>query len=97
MSNPVRNCVVCGQRDDHPRCQTVFPDGSSAYHHHDCGALLEPPCPSCWWLVQHKGNLVGEEWRQQVLDLHEQITADQLDLQPQDRDPVEAFLNGEVK
>lgn len=97
MSNPVRNCVACGQVDDHPRCQTVLPDGSSLYFHHDCHALLDPPCPSCTWLVQHKGGLKGEDWRSHVIDLHNSLSEEQLALQPQERDAAESHLNGEVK
>lgn len=96
MSNPVRNCVVCGQRDDHPRCQTILPDGASAYHHHDCGALIEPACPSCEWLAQHKGALKGDDWRSHVVDLHDKLSDEQLALAPWDRDPAESHLNGEV-
>lgn len=96
MSNPVRGCFVCGQRDDHPRCQTVHPDGSSALAHHDCHAQLDPPCPSCEWLVQHKGALKGDDWRSHVVDLHKNMDDDQLALAPWDRDAVETHLNGTV-
>lgn len=96
MSNPVRNCLACGARDDHPRCQTVLPDGSSAFFHHDCHALMDPPCPSCAWLVQHKGDLKGDDWRSHVIDLHDSLSEDELAKQPWERSVVESHVDGGV-
>lgn len=96
MSNPVRNCVVCGQRDDHPRCQVILPDGSSAYHHHDCGALLEPACAPCEWLAQHKGDLKGDDWRAHVLDLHDKLSDDEIAKAPWERSVLKSHANGKA-
>lgn len=95
MANPVRNCVLCGQVDDHPRDVMVIGD-SVVYHHHDCGARMDPPCPSCAWLVAHKGELKGDDWRSHVNALHAELPQEQLELAPWDRDVVESHLNGEV-
>jgi hypothetical protein len=91
---PVRPCFVCGQFDDHPRDVVALPDGSTAFAHHDCHASLDPPCPSCSWLVQHKGDLVGDEWRGHVESLHAELSDEQLDLQPHERDVVESHRDG---
>jgi hypothetical protein len=34
----LRNCIGCGQVDDHPRHVIALPDGSDAPWHHDCHA-----------------------------------------------------------
>lgn len=94
MSN-VRGCVVCGQQDDHPRDILVVGD-TVAFFHHDCHAAIDPPCPSCAWLVQHKGKLTGDKWREHVESLHEQLSPEQRELAPWDREPVTSHLNGKV-
>lgn len=97
MSEPrVRPCVACGKFDDHPRCVTPLPDGSSVLHHHDCGALLDPPCPPCAWLAQHKGELKGTEWRGHVMDMHQAMPPEQLELPPWERDVVTSHVDGQV-
>lgn len=40
-------CNACGNVDDDPKHQHVLADGTSVLHHHDCGALLDPPCGIC--------------------------------------------------
>ncbi len=92
----VRNCFVCGQRDDHPRDQVVLPGDLVVFAHHDCHAAVEPPCPSCAWLVQHKGKLKGAAWTDHILSLHEAMPTEQLELQPWDREPVTSHLNGKA-
>lgn len=91
-----RNCIVCLQVDDHPRDVVDIGNGAVAYHHHDCGALMNPPCPSCTWLVQHKGSLVGQDWADHVIDLHTQLSDKQRALKPHERDVVESHINGTV-
>lgn len=44
---PVRNCLACGQRDNHPRDVHTLPDHSSVEYHVDCHARMTPPCESC--------------------------------------------------
>ncbi|MEV8610310.1 hypothetical protein AB0383_20685 [Amycolatopsis sp. NPDC051373] len=91
-----RNCVGCGQVDDHPRDVVALADGSTAYYHHDCHARLDPPCESCAWLVQHKGDLVGHEWRTQIGNVHNALTPEQLAAaHPSEKPVVEQFLNGQ--
>lgn len=34
----LRNCIGCGQEDDHPRVLVGNIDGSTSYWHHDCHA-----------------------------------------------------------
>lgn len=93
-STPMRNCLACGQVDDHPRDVVVLPGDSVAYLHHDCHAALDPPCKSCAWLVAHKGDLVGGDWRDQIEAVHAALTPEQLALQPHERDVVTALADG---
>jgi hypothetical protein len=37
MPNPFRNCLGCGQVDDHPR-HIIDVGGTDTYWHHDCHA-----------------------------------------------------------
>lgn len=47
---PVRDCVACGQRDDHPRCQVQVTDTDWVLYHPDChqhvagDAVCHPQC-----------------------------------------------------
>jgi len=92
----MRVCVVCGQVDNHPRDVVSLPGDQVAYHHHDCGARLEPACPSCLWLVQHKGDLTGDDWRQHIGSLHAAMDDGQQELHPKDRDAVVSHIDGKV-
>lgn len=92
----LRNCYICGAVDDHPRDVIDLGGGQTAYAHHDCHAAMDPPCPSCAWLVNHKGELVGDDWRAQVNDLHAQLSDEQLALAPWDRAVVKSHVNGKV-
>lgn len=58
-----RRCYVCGQRDDHPRDHVVLIDQSSAFHHIDCGARLNPPCFSCEQRLSDSGDATGDALR----------------------------------
>ena len=91
-----RNCVGCGQVDNHPRDVVDVGGGQVAYWHHDCHAALTPPCPSCAWLVRHKGKLTGDEWRDHVNDLHAAMSPNQLELAPWDRDVATSHVDGKV-
>lgn len=94
MALLVTSCVACGQTDDHPKDVVCMAGDKVARYHHDCHALMEPPCPSCSWLVQHKGDLRGQDWREQVLAVHEVIPPEQLELRPHERDVVRTRVNG---
>lgn len=93
---PLRNCVACGQVDNHPRDVVALRDGSVAYYHHDCHARLDPPCASCAWLVQHKGDLVGDEWRSQIVAVHDALTPEDHGLPAEATPLVASLLNGKA-
>lgn len=92
---PLRTCVGCGQVDDHPRDVVALPDGSAANWHHDCHSRIDPPCESCTWLVQHKGDLTGDAWRTQIVNVHNELSAEQHGLHASETPVVEQFLNGQ--
>lgn len=93
---PMRNCVGCGQVDDHPRDVVALGDGSVAYWHHDCHARIDPPCASCAWLVAHKGDLVGQEWRDQIAAVHAELSPEDLELPAEEMPVVTHLANGGV-
>jgi hypothetical protein len=95
MANPIRPCIGCGQSDDAPRDHVVVGD-KSVFWHHDCHAAVDPPCPSCEWLVKHKGSLKGDDWRSHVIALHAELSQEQREQAPWDRDVVKSHLNGKV-
>jgi hypothetical protein len=88
----IRPCLGCGQEDDHPRDVVALSDGSTAYFHHDCHALLG--CQSCKWLVQHKGRLKGAKWREQIVALHAELDQDALEKEPHEREVHAGFRAG---
>lgn len=47
MTNPVRNCVGCGQTDDHPRHVVDVGGGQELAWHMDCHSRVTPPCGVC--------------------------------------------------
>src|SRR4051794_4258888 len=64
MTHPTRNCMGCGQHDDHPRHQEVLPDGSSAFWHFDCRYQTNGD-PTAGAVAE--SGLKGEELRQHIL------------------------------
>lgn len=66
MSGPQRNCLACGQIDDHPRCQVVLEDGSSAYWHMDCHARVTG-CQACTDTIESAGELKGDDLRSHIV------------------------------
>lgn len=40
-------CLACGQVDDDPKHVIAMTADTEVRHHHDCGALMNPPCPVC--------------------------------------------------
>lgn len=95
MANPIRPCIGCGQSDDGPRDVVVIGDKVALWHT-DCHARVDPPCPSCSWLVKHQGDLRGDAWRAHIGALHAELTQEQLEQAPWDRDVVETHLDGKV-
>lgn len=91
MASLMRPCATCGQVDDHPRDIVIREDGGADLYHHDC----HPGCPSCDWLVKHKGNLKGAKWVAHMESFHAELSPEQLVLPAGDRDAVESHLNGE--
>lgn len=97
MSTQLHTCIGCGKTDDHPKDQVVLgPDHTSVFFHHDCHAAADPPCPSCTWLVAHKGTLTGQDWRDHIGAFHAQLTQDQMTLTPGQRDIVTTHVDGTV-
>lgn len=68
--HPVRNCVGCGTRDDHPRHVVALPDGNDANWHMDCHVLVAD-CPVCQGQLADvggvKGNPKGDALREHLL------------------------------
>jgi hypothetical protein len=66
----LRNCMGCGQTDDHPRHHAVQPDGSSAYFHLDCHARLDPPCEVCSRQVAGSSGATGSAMQAHIIRIH---------------------------
>uniref|UniRef100_UPI003F4935B8 hypothetical protein n=1 Tax=Pseudonocardia sp. CA-138482 TaxID=3240023 RepID=UPI003F4935B8 len=94
MALIVSTCVLCGQTDDHPKDVVAMPGDLTARYHHDCHAAAEPPCESCRWLVAHKGDLKGTDWREQIGSLHAAMPGEHLELHPHERAVVDSHLGG---
>lgn len=58
MTNPVRPCIGCAQRDDHPRHVLVAPDGTQIPWHMDCHALASD-CEVCTAQLEGVGGVDG--------------------------------------
>lgn len=56
-----RNCIGCGQVDDHPRHLT-----DSGDWHNDCHARSALGCPRCAAVVESAGGLQGDELRAHI-------------------------------
>lgn len=41
---PVRTCIACGKSDSDPKHGVVVAPDLIAFHHIECGALMEPIC-----------------------------------------------------
>lgn len=63
-----RNCLGCGQVDDHPRHVIALSDGSDACWHNDCHARSSVRCAICQAVVDSAGDLKGDELRAHLLD-----------------------------
>jgi hypothetical protein len=63
-----RNCVACGQVDDHPRHVVVLADGSDAPYHHDCHSRLNPPCAICQVIAQSAQGVTGDALREHIVN-----------------------------
>lgn len=87
-----RNCLGCPAVDDHPRHVVAVSPTEDVYWHQDCHA--KAGCSSCQWLVQHKGELVGDEWRQRIGEVHAELTPEQIEQAPAQRDAVTQFVEG---
>lgn len=60
---PVRNCLACGQLDDHPRHVHTLPDHSDVTTHMDCHARSNPPCETCLAQTETADGVTGDEFR----------------------------------
>jgi len=63
MSQPVRNCLACGQVDDHPRHVITLPDHSEVTYHMDCHSRMNPPCEVCTAQTANAEGKTGDELR----------------------------------
>jgi hypothetical protein len=69
-ANPVRNCLACGQTDDHPRHVVDLGEGREVSFHMDCHARMNPACPLC--VEQTSGvpaGTIGEDLRAHLVSL----------------------------
>jgi hypothetical protein len=71
--HPIRNCLGCGQQDDHPRHHVVLQDGSSALWHNDCHSRASG-CPECTAVVNSAGGAQGDELRAHIVE-HDPVAA----------------------
>lgn len=65
--NQVRNCVGCGQTDDHPRDVVALPDGNTALYHLDCHVLVAN-CAGCKAQLEGVGGVEGNPKGQALRD-----------------------------
>lgn len=62
----LRNCVGCGQVDDHPRHHISFGPDQDVYWHNDCHARSANGCELCEAVVNSAGDLTGDELRAHI-------------------------------
>jgi putative methionine-R-sulfoxide reductase with GAF domain len=68
MSNPVRSCLGCGQRDDHPRHTVVIPpDMAEVPWHMDCHAAITN-CELCVPVVKGAKGKTGDTLRTYIIE-----------------------------
>jgi hypothetical protein len=65
--HPIRDCVGCGQTDDHPRHVHALPDGSTANFHMDCCAIIRR-CEVCKAQLDGVGGVEGNPKGQSLRD-----------------------------
>ena len=58
----LRNCLGCGQLDDHPRHVIHLGDTEVCFHM-DCHARANPPCEVCAAQIAEAGGITGHELR----------------------------------
>lgn len=61
-----RNCLGCGQVDDHPRHVIALGDGSDVFWHNDCHARSSAGCEHCAAVVASAAGLQGDELRAHI-------------------------------
>lgn len=59
----LRNCIACGQKDDHPRHVTDFGDW-----HLDCHARSREGCELCEAATDSHDGLTGDELRSHLVE-----------------------------
>lgn len=62
----LRNCLACGQVDDHPRHVIALADGSDVAWHNDCHARATN-CAVCIDVVASANGRQGDELRSHIL------------------------------
>lgn len=68
--NPVRNCIACGQVDDHPRHVIDVGDGREMAFHMDCHSRMNPPCQICAdQIADAPVGTIGEDLRAHLVSL----------------------------
>jgi len=68
----IRTCIGCMQTDDHPRHVVALTDGSEVNWHMDCHAAATG-CLSCTAQKEGAMHLVGDEFREHVVNLGEEF------------------------
>lgn len=62
----LRNCIGCGQIDDHPRHVIGLPGGEDVFWHNDCHARSSAACSICAAVVESAGKLKGDALRAHI-------------------------------
>lgn len=66
MELAIRNCLGCGQSDDHPRHITVVADGTEVAWHMDCHALTG--CEVCQSTLEDVTGMKGDQLREFLMN-----------------------------
>ncbi len=65
MANPVRTCIGCTGRDDHPRHVVATPDGADVNWHMDCH-VIATGCESCQQQTSGAEGVTGDALREHL-------------------------------
>lgn len=68
MSNPVRTCIGCAGKDDHPRHTTITADGAEVGWHMDCHKIATG-CEICAGQLAGAKGAQGDKLRAHLITL----------------------------
>ena len=60
----LRNCIGCGQVDDHPRHVIAASPTEDVCWHMDCHTRADPPCGACVHQTRNQGAARGDAFRE---------------------------------